>query len=209
MSRTALALCLSAGLLTSCGAGREVTALSLEIPFLAQINPCTLAANLGQNMRAILEIGGHEPCPLTINSADLSARGECERITIGIVRPIGLGYWLPNPVQTTELVPLAFVIGWVNLEKEALEAGATSVTAVLDPSDPNVVQVDSDSELAALPTDTDCLPLTDPDELESCDAQVYFKEAMVADGVHFDFEPGGVGDGISNIREACDGTLFQ
>jgi len=108
--------------LTACGSSEPEMTFATSIQWAPQIACSAGEANLGLNMRAILDIGGHEPCDLDINPTTLEATGECERITIGIVRPLGLGYFFPDSSQ--DLVALAYMIGWVDLGKETLETAA-------------------------------------------------------------------------------------
>jgi hypothetical protein len=156
-------------------------------------------------MKAVLNIGGHaaRPCPLDVD-ANLVASGECTGITIGIVRPLGLGYWLPDP--DGELVALAYVIGWVDLQKDTLGEDSTSVKVSLEADGVKGTQVDEDSEINELPgPGVDCEALGEAEERNLCNAKAWARKNLEQESVRFDED----NDLQSNLLEACNGTIFE
>ena len=80
------------------------------------LSSCVQHDTIGSDLVAILEIQGHDPCDLAVDPATLTASGTCGNTTVGIVRPLGLGYWLPGPgtgagICVSGLVRTAAVFG--------------------------------------------------------------------------------------------------
>lgn len=163
---------------------------------------CAERAAMGASLTAILNIGGRDECSLSTSSVSLTASGACDRTTIGIVRPLALGWWLPDPV-TSELVPIALVIDWVDLRKESLGTPVYSVSATLDAAARSTM-VRSDAEANALPAVDDNNNESDQDRFNIFEAERWAKNWVTERLVSFDLD----NDGLTNLVEACAGTLF-
>ncbi len=196
-------------MLSACGNGTPEMTFATSIAWAPQVDCSAGQEALGANMRAILDIGGHEPCDLQVNSATLTVSGECERITIGIVRPLGLGYWYQAaPADDPE--PLAYIIGWVDLGKDSLDE-RTTIPVALTGDGTRSVQVDTEDEYAALreppPSEPNyCQNLTDGRDTNRnllC-AESWGRSQLAGRGANFDRD----NDTESNLVEACNGTLF-
>lgn len=197
-------LLLSPLLLTAaCGDSEPEMTFATTIQWSPQIECAAGEAALGLNMRAILDIGGHEPCDLEVNSTTLEVSGECQRITIGIVRPLGLGYWYPNP-GNDNLEALAYVIGWVDLGKETLD-NRSNVEVPLNADGISSEQVDTNDEITALPQEDDCAGLVDDNERHLCTAKAWARDRLTERLTNFDIDS----DTESNLAEACANTLFD
>lgn len=184
----------------ACGGGDATVSFDTRVEW-PLIDPCNARDSL-MEMQAVLDIGGHSSCALHVNS-DLSASGECSGITRGLVRPLGLGYWLPDP--DAALVALAYVIGWVDLRTETLGANITAVDVSLVADGVTGTQVDRDTELNDLPgPDVDCRALTQAPERNLCEAEAWARQLLEQDSVNFDRD----NDSQSNLQEACNGTIF-
>jgi hypothetical protein len=186
--------------LTACGSSEPEMTFATSIKWAPQV-PCTQGeAALGANMQAVLDIGGHEPCNLDINPTTLEATGECERITIGIVRPLGLGYVYPDG---DDLIPLAYVIGWVDLGKDTLD-NRSNVEVPLAADGVTSEQVDTNEGIAALPEEDDCAGLVDENERRLCIAKAWAEDRLSERLTNFDIDT----DTESNLVEACNNTLI-
>lgn len=205
--RPALAAVVALG--TACAAEPEPTVvLSFSAPAMLPLTSCdpTQRTTLGLTMQAMLQVGGYDPTPLTVDPTTLAVTGASEPVIVGIVRPLGLSYWVPNPA-TSELVALAYIIGWVDLRPEALSSNPAEVTVDLTPNGVTAKLLSTNADVVGLADSTLCGTLTDAAAVELCKAEALFK-AYFADEQPIDFDIDNPPDGVANIVEACNGTLF-
>lgn len=192
-------------LTTACGDPTPEMSFATTIQWAPQIACLAGKATLGADMVAILEIGGHDPCTLEVNADTLESSGVCEQITIGIVRPLALGYRIPNPAD--ELVDLAYIIGSVDLSKETLGT-RTNVDVNLVPDGVTGVEIYTDDEFTALPGEDDCASLVDEVERTLCISEAWAANQLsppIRAAADFDID----NDTEPNLVEACNGTLFD
>ena len=199
-----------------CGGGGPAPAsYAMSVPFAVPLASCPARNALG-SMQAVLEIGGQQdPCALSVHPTTLAATGECPDIFAHTVRPLGLRYSLPNPTATDELAALAYIIGWVDLRDDHLDAAATEVPVHLVPDGVGAVLLTTNDDVAALPAEQTSRENPIPPSCASIseDAQLQLCLAKNWAGLHFrpsdlpiDFDRDL--DLVRNIVEACDGTLF-
>jgi hypothetical protein len=212
--RRKLSLALAAVLpsVIGCGSSAEPeTRMAVQIPFAVPLGSCPQRADIGLTMQAVLEIGGHEPCPLTVDKATLAVSGDCDRITVGIVRPLGLSYWLPNP-STSDPAALAYIISWVDLRKEHLGDATTEVAVNMTPDVPIVATsvaelLSTNNDVQSLRDDAACTAITEDKPLQLCKAEAWAKgQFQTKQPINFDIDA--PADNVANIVEACNGTLF-
>lgn len=208
MRATLMVLVLLVALVAGCGSepARELD-LSFRAPSQLPLTNCPPAqrTDIGLNMTAVLEIGGHEPCPLTVDLSTLAVSGVCEPITIGIVRPLGLSYWLPNP-SSSELAALAYIVSWVDLRKEKLGDSTSEVAIDLTPDGLAAELLTSNLDVQNLAVGTTCAVLADDAAVQMCRAEAWAGELFKNLPINFDIDT--PADGVPNIVEACNGTLF-
>lgn len=189
---------LSVLLLTACGDIASEVSFATTIQWSALVECSAGQTAIGQNMRAILDIGGHEPCDLTVNPITLEATGQCERITIGIVRPLGLGYWYPD--SDDALQALAYVVGWVDLKNVDNQ---DNIDVPLLGDGTSSVQIDTNAETEALPTEEECDTVVEVEARNLCSAQAWARDRLALEDFDID------NDDLSNLEEACANTLFE
>jgi hypothetical protein len=210
---------LLAGLLAACGASDRTEEIGVALPWRGELVSCQERSAIGQELQAILEIGGHDPCPLSVDASSLRASGSCKGITAGIVRPLGLGYWLPEPGAGT-LVPIAYLISWVDLRRDALEAGSDQVRATLAIDDTNSSFIYRDSEIDELPAPDEPNPHSETDAAQfnlfnarqwaRCQLEAPLWKDCSSDTARVvTFQRRSATDSQTNLEEACAGTLWN
>jgi hypothetical protein len=176
-------------MLACVGCGGSTPTLSLHTNLASALQGCN-RAGLG-DMAATLDVSGHEPCTLHV-ADDLVVQGDCT-VTIGTVRSLGLSYALQE-------MTLAYVIGWVDLTKDALGEDATELTVDLTGVGNTSAQVDTDAELDALPGDNDSCPSAAGATRHLCEAKKWARQRLEKAGTSFNVSA----DGTSNLVAACN-----
>ncbi|MBI5508848.1 MAG: hypothetical protein HY903_08855 [Deltaproteobacteria bacterium] len=195
-----------AAAVSGCGADTEPVSFAVQIPFAVPLASCTQRTTIGQTLQAILDIGGHTACALAVDPPTLTSSGACEHITVGIVRPLGLGYYLPRPTPGSDSVPLAYVLGFVDLRREQLDAAAAAVPVDLTPGTPATKLLTVAADVVALRGDADCGAVVDATDKNLCAAEAWAKGRFNSiQPMNLDLDT----DGTENVVEACAGTLFQ
>lgn len=166
-----------------CGGGSPTLSLHTNLETALE---CTNRANLAREMKATLDISGHAQCENLEVADNLQVHGNCD-VTIGSVRYLGLAYERQGSM-------LAYVIGWVDLRKEALREDAATVSVELDGRDESA-QVDTNTERDELLVD--CPSLETASEI--CQAKGWAKNLLDGAATTFDDD----GDGESNLVRAC------
>jgi hypothetical protein len=181
--------------------------LSFSAPSQLPLTNCPAGARsrIGASLQAVLAIGGHDPCQLVVDPSTLAVSGVCDPITVGIVRPLGLSYWLPVG-STSDLAALAYIISWVDLRKETLGDTTAEVTVDLTPNGVVAKLLSTDLDVQNLRAGTACTAITDDATLQMCKAEAWAKELFKTEPILFDIDT--PLDGVPNIVEACNGTLF-
>ena len=200
-------------LLSLCGCGQAVeeTDVAVSLPFQVPLINCTHRSDIGANLNATLYIsGGYAPCALTIDSATLTASGTCPNITAGIVRPLGLEYWLPDPVNSGAPVALAYILSWADLS--AMTVGAAPDVPVDMTPGVKAKLLTTPDDVAALrsippaPPVTDCNNPSDTETSNLCAEDWAKNDAFRTNPI--DFNINSLVGSTSNLLEACNGTLF-
>jgi hypothetical protein len=178
----------AAAIWACCGCGGNPT-LSLRTNLESALDQCNNNDTLASEMEATLDISGHEQCQLSV-AQGLEVQGDCE-VTIGAVRFLGLAYHWQDMM-------LAYVIGWVDLRKDALGEGATELDVALG-GDDRSTQVDTNDELDQLSADTAECSEAEGAAGNLCNAGAWAKNLLAS--VDFDVD----NDGDSNLTDACTG----
>jgi len=175
-------------------------ALAGPDPVLAAgVSPCASHDSILAEMEARLEMGGiDQPCAIPIDSDTHTPAGTCPGVVVGLSRPMSLDYFLRAPT-TSDLVPIAAVLGFVDLTEQGWSPLAITVVN-LSADDVASQIIFTDEAVTALPDSGTC-PAGRASEL--CRAQWWFKDSSAVASESFDRDS----DGISNLQEACDGTF--
>jgi len=170
---------------------------AVSIPFLAQsaLVNCQDRTRLSA-MRATLKIAGGKDCPLQVNPADLSVSGRCENISPGKIRLLLLIYALKHPTATV-VYSLAYAVSYVDLRAGPINENTTEVEVNFSTENMYYQQEDVEAQLP----EGKILALDDPQEA----ANKWAREVIFSElGDNLDKDD----DNISNMTEACEGTLF-
>ena len=205
-----LPLVLAAGLGASGGcssADPEETQIAFHLPFQMALGGCSNTDRF-VGMTAILNVAGYDarPCSLDVAPTTLEVSGTCDDITVGVVRQLGLGYWLPHPdPNPLDVKPaaLAYIIGWVDLRIEHIGDTTTEVPASMTPDGVSAKRLTTNLDVESLRDDAACAMITDDAAKQLCAAEAWAK-AEFATQLNFDIDS----DTSANIVEACDGSLF-
>jgi hypothetical protein len=190
MPLRALTAALVISLTGACGDAEPVV-LDAAIPLTSAISSeCGDPSGLA-GMDAVLWIGGHPDCDLDVDQTTFEASGSCGELRTGIDRPLVLVYFMPSPYHV-----LAYLVGWVDLRREALP---TTTDAGID------VVIGAEGTPVIL-NDTDMMALPEAyskDAAPEDRAKAYTRERFLDAGVSLDTDA----DGCTNLEEACNGTL--
>ncbi len=205
-ARIIVAFLFAAAVATACGEAPNELLVRVALPWQAPLATCDERVAIGVDLEAVLEIGGDfESCVLDVDPTTLEASGTCDSILIGIVRPLGLGYWLPDPAAAGR-VWLAFLISWVDLRKENLDPGSDTKSVALVGDGVSGEFIHRDSDVTALPDKNAVNIANDEATFNLFEAQRWANlELFPKYGISFDRN---TGDKTSNLEEACAGTLF-
>ena len=160
MKRYTECVWLSLSALTACGPTSDAdTAINFSVPWRADLAQCTDSSNLITfHMGATLVIGGGFPdCPLTVDSSTLAVSGSCPDIPVGSPRDLMVIYSLVDPYNEANVIPVAYVIGYVDLRPAALTNGQTSVVVDLTADGVHSVEIADYASYLALPNAPDQL----------------------------------------------------
>lgn len=177
------------------GCGEPSGDITVSIPWQGALT-CASTAGLA-DLEAALMIGGHPDCPLSVDPSTLEASGSCPGIQGGTVRPLALMYTLSE--QNVD-VPLAYVVGTVNLCPEVATTEEIQVT--LSATAP-------DGRILIDPAGVDALPDEDPNVGPTCNDGL--REALGwAKSLILEIRATGSlrsldadGDGCANLNEVC------
>jgi len=193
---------------SACGHDDHTVGLTLRLPSLAAQTGACDEANFGgtNTLTAVMNFSpALSSCVgLTVDPSNYTVSGGCPPIPTGVVRPLSLEYTLTNSDGVA--ASLLAIISYVDLRPDTLR-GAGDVTVDLSaPTPPSGTMVSNPAELAALPHDREqCASIDDATpERWLCEAEwnyVYYHAQSPPD---FDRDK----DLISNLDEACSGTLF-
>lgn len=196
---TRRALWVMAVSLMGCGEpSREASEVTMELAWQAPLVSCTARASLAA-MSAYLLVGGYQTdCPLAVDAQTLAVTGTCPNIAVGIERPVLLVYSLADPLDEATQVPLALLVGAVDLRPQVvtgrtvdvdLSADGTHALLMVDPAD-----------VAALPG------AADTDDAAPLFAARQWARARVTERVlSLDCD----GDAVGNLVEACEDSLYS
>ncbi len=189
--------------LAACAGPEPFNAFAVEVAWQA-LPSCPQRSTLGTQMQAHLDVSGDfAPCPLTVNPTTLTVSGSCPDIIIGCYRPLAIAYWLDDGANPS--VPLAYLIGAVDLREDALVGNDDVVSVSLVANGVQSELLYTDAAVAALPEATDLPPCWQAGPRDLDDARVWAKEFLNREQVGFDEDV----DNLSNLEEACAGTIFQ
>ncbi len=183
----------------ACGTAVPETELStLQVAWHAPLIDCTARASLS-SMTAALVIGGYQTdCVLDVDPISLEASGHCPDIAVGIERPLMVIYSLADPLDAGTVVPLALLVGSVDLRPESISSEHLSVDLVADGTHA-LLLIDA-AALAALPG-----PSTPDDDLPLFAARQWAQAQLEARGATLDCDS----DAAGNLVEACASTLYS
>ncbi|MFC1610678.1 hypothetical protein ACFL6C_06960 [Myxococcota bacterium] len=209
--RKVASLCLSTILLAAhlaCSDDPVTASFAVQLKWMPAVTPCDFKSTIGANMDAVLDIGGHNRCELDVDPSTLVVSGECDEITIGIIRPLGLEYsW--TEADLAETAHLAYLIGMADLRKETLASDTTEVEVNLTGDGVSSALLDEEQEALDLPDVApgvdDCRNIVDEKEKDFCRAKAWGKDQITERGINFDKD----GDDQSNLQEACNDTLWE
>ncbi len=197
--------CAYAGSLVSCGEATpesQMATMAVALPLPMPLASCPERTALGLALEAVLEIGGHDACSLAVDPTTLQATGNCNAITVGIVRPLGLRYGYLDSDNPS--IALGYLLGFVDLRLESLASVTTEVTVNLDPNSGAAKFLTVDADVDALRPRSACVDLSEV-EVNLCAAEAWAKNRFDNE-LQIDFDSND--DGQNNLTEACNGTLI-
>ncbi|MBI3178885.1 MAG: hypothetical protein HYZ27_04450 [Deltaproteobacteria bacterium] len=187
-----------------CAGPEPVDAFAVHVSWQALPFACPQRSTIGAQMEAHLEVSGNfAPCPLAVNTTTLTVSGSCPEIIIGCYRPLAIAYSYNDGVNPS--VPLAYLIGAVDLREDALSGDGDAVTVNLVADGVSGELLYEDAAVAALPDATDVPPCSQPGPRDLDDVRMWAKEHLTNEQVRFDVDV----DNTANLEEACAGTIFQ
>lgn len=187
--------------LVGCGSEPQV-ALRLSAPWPSELVTQSCEPSFNSLLSAELRVGGFNEldCPLEIEGR--VARGSCDGIATGILRPVVLVWMHPDPFDSGSgrPMPLAYFLAFVDLEKDSLTGGQETVTV-------EFVNDGTDGVYITYQGVFDAVQVPPPDDAEPLDeAKAWLVEdGRTKNGVE-DLPLDVDADLCRNLTEACGGT---
>jgi hypothetical protein len=182
----------------ACGAPPETpgTFIQTSAAWAQGSGDCADRANLA-SLEAVLWVGGHADCQLTVDATTLTASGNCDALQPGIERPLTVAYYLPTSDPEIPDI-LALALGFADLTEEALEGSDGNVDVALGEGAGMLVHTEAQAANLEQLTREEAAEATPEQLAEDWAGFRYFQQPGRLDTDD---------DNCPNLVEACDGNL--
>lgn len=203
-------------LIAACGEAPQEPVTHIHAPVSLGLELSSCVDDAFNGLEAELRVGGYNaPCPLEVDTTDLTVSGTCPEILPFKVRPLVLVWRLPAPPQSGKPPAiLAYHVTYVDLTRERLADLPRDTSS----QEVGIVTVDfvDDGETGVLLYDPDQLDIIPDikDATTDLDTALVFAEM----GITSDHPAGpstilnadaAQGDVCPNLVEACAGRLYN